>query len=178
MNTEAFGFKKLTADNWLDPDKLWAKVVNAVSPDGEIQIMTSDTWIQAILDFDLLETVPTEVRKLFAVARGSIAYGYFFYPLLTLASEQLYRVTEAAIDYKCREMGRRKPKEKFAHKIEWLAKESATLDKERWDAIRNIRNEASHPKIQTILSPNMVLNDLDIVTRCINSLFVDTRFVR
>jgi len=93
MNTAAFGFKELTADNWLAPDRVWADVVNAVLPDWEIQLMTGDTWIQAILDFDLLETVPIEVRKLFAVACGAIAYGYFFYPLLTLATEQLYRVT-------------------------------------------------------------------------------------
>lgn len=171
MNSGAFGFKELTADNWLAPDKVWADVVNAILPDGQIQLMTGDAWIQAILDADLSETVPIEVRKLFAVARGAIAYGYFFYPLLTLAAEQLYRVAEAAIDHKCREMGRHKPKDTFAHKIEWLRKVSVIADKDKWDAIRNIRNEASHPRSQTIVSPGMVLSDLEIISECINSLF-------
>lgn len=174
MNTATFGFKKLTAENWLVPDNVWADVVNAILPDGDIEFMTGDKWILAILDFDLLEAVPIEVKKLFAVARGSIAYGYFFYPLLTLAAEQLYRVTEAAVDHKCQEMGRHKPKEKFAQKIEWLRNESVIADKERWDGIRNLRNDASHPKSQTILPPGMLLSVLQIVTECINSLSVDT----
>lgn len=158
MNAENFGFKKLTCDNWLVPDS------------GGL---TSDAWIQEILVFDLSEQVPIEVRKLFAVARGSIAYGYFFYPLLTLATEQLYRVVEAAIDHKCQEMGRHhKPGDKFAHKIEWLMKQSVIDDKKRWDAIRILRNNASHPKSQDIYSPGMVIDVLEKITECVNSLFV------
>jgi hypothetical protein len=173
MNTENFGFKKLTIDNWLVPDELFANVVHGISPDGNIiEFMTDNKWTQDILDFDLLEAVPVEVRKLFAVARGSIAYGYFFYPLITLATEQLYRVVEAAVDHKCCEMGRHKPKETFAGKIEWLIKESVITDKERWDAIRILRNEASHPESQIIISPGEVVNVLKIITECINSLFV------
>jgi len=114
-----------------------------------------------------------EVRKLFAVARGSIVYGYFFYPLLTLATEQLYRVVEAAVDYKCREMGRYQPKEKFVKKIEWLMTQSVIADKDSWEAIRYLRNEASHPKDQTIYSPGMVISVLESISECINSLFVN-----
>ncbi|MGQ0594284.1 MAG: hypothetical protein ACT4QB_17040 [Gammaproteobacteria bacterium] len=133
--------------------------------------MTGDNWVQSVLDFDLLDKTPPEVQKLFEVARGSMAYGYFFYPLLTLATEQLYRVAEAAVDHKCREIGRHKPKATFADKIKWLIEGSVIADESNWDAIRNLRNEASHPRSQTILSPGMVLGLLETVTECINSLF-------
>ena len=128
--------------------------------DGMISIMSGNDWALAILKPRLAETVPIRIQKLFEVARGSMLYGYFFYPLFTLAFEQLTRVAEAAVDHKCREMGRLKPREKFADKIEWLADASVITEKERWDAIRNLRNRASHPKDQTIFTPGMVLGFL------------------
>lgn len=171
MNGDSFGFKRLTADNWLVPDRAWTSVVHGVSCDGEVHMMTANQWMQSVLAFNLLERTPVEVRKLFEVARGCMVYGYFFYPMLTLGSEQLYRVAEAALDYKCQEMGRHKPRESFAGKIKWLESESVLSDKERWDAIRHLRNEASHAKRQTVLAPGMVLGLLGSITAGINSLF-------
>jgi hypothetical protein len=141
-----FGFEKLTIDNWLEPDKAWTGVVNGILPDGHIQLMTGNNWVQSVLDFDLLDITPPEVQKLFEVARGAMAYGYFFYPLLTLATEQLYRVAEAALDYKCRGMGRHKPKAGFHDMITWLTSESVIADRAQWDIIRELRNKACHPK--------------------------------
>lgn len=171
MNTENFGFKKLTINNWLSPENVMVREVVDILPNGVLIPLTPENWILEILEFELLMIVPFEVRKLFAVAQGSIAYGYFFYPLLTLGSEQLYRVIEASVDHKCKELSRDKPKEKFACKIDWLIKKSVITGKDRWDSIRSIRNETSHPKSQTIISREMVLSDLKVVTECINSLF-------
>jgi len=51
--------------------------------------------------------------------------------------------------------------------------QSVIADKDSWEAIRYLRNEASHPKDQTIYSPGMVISVLESISECINSLFVN-----
>ena len=59
--------------------------------------MSGQEWLSLFLDPTLSKSVPENVRALFEVARRSSAYGYFFYPLYTLACEQLFRIAEAAV---------------------------------------------------------------------------------
>jgi hypothetical protein len=64
----------------------------------------------------------------------------------------------------------------FAHKIDWLI-ESGIIPKSGgtwWHAIRFGRNKASHPEVQTILTPAMVIGILKRITEKINSLFGST----
>ena len=86
----------------------------------------------------MAEAVPAEIHDLFAVARGAMLYGYFFYPLYTLAAEQLYRVVEAAVSYKYelaggpKKMSRPKTgkttKPTFEDKIDWLFNTGMLVD--------------------------------------------------
>jgi len=64
-------------------------------------------------------------------------------------------------------------KGEICKKIEWLMTQSVIADKDSWEAIRYLRNEASHPKDQTIYSPGMVISVLESISECINSLFVN-----
>ncbi len=91
------GFKKLTVDNWTEPDKVSTLFARFSPVDGQARPITGDEWMRHILKPNLIDEVPKDIRALFEVARGAIAYGYFFYPLYTLAEEQLYRVVEAAV---------------------------------------------------------------------------------
>lgn len=91
MTDYEHGIKKLTVGNWLKPDGVWSHFEG---------ISSGEVWVRSILQPALVETVPLEVRKLFEVARSAMAYAYFFYPLSSLAEEQLYRVVESAATYK------------------------------------------------------------------------------
>lgn len=53
-----------------------------------------------------------------------MVYGYFFYPLYTLASEQLFRVAEAVVTHKCHELGASPKKmNTFEKKVQYLLDE-------------------------------------------------------
>jgi hypothetical protein len=119
-------------------------------------------------------TVPANVRVLFEVARGSLVYGYFFYPLYTLAAEQLFRVGEAAVSTKFVLVGGGNPKRSFQKKLEYL-RDNAVITKTdlaQWDTIRQFRNLVSHPEIQNIFPPGRIAGMLNHVADIINSLFL------
>lgn len=103
-------FKELNAANWLEADRASAIFATA-----------GRDWLQRLLQPKLEDTVPVEIHHRFEVARGALAYGYFFYPLYTLAVEQLYRVVEAAVSRKYQDARGPKPdKAQFEKKIDWL----------------------------------------------------------
>jgi hypothetical protein len=164
-----FGFKEINQQNWLEPDEV--RFVK-ISPDG-ISPMSGEDWLRHILVPKLLGTVPQDVQALFEVARGALVYGYFFYPLYTLAEEQLFRVAEAGVSHKCKVMGAPNSKKNFAEKIEWLVNKGVIpeTDIPVWKAIRVLRNSASHPERQSITTPGMAISLLEQVSEKINALF-------
>ncbi len=158
-------FKKITVDNWREPDEISSGFIN-------VQI---DEWISIILEPNLREAVPVEIKKLFEVARGALVYGYFFYPLYTLGLEQLFRVVEVAVTRKCTtiEAPRAICKGRFQQKVKYLVemKVIPNQKEEIWNAIRGLRNIASHPQDQSILAPGEAIGKLARIADEINSLF-------
>jgi hypothetical protein len=165
---DEFGFKRITPEDWLSCDPAWN--VFAVSNDVLDQ---SEAWLRTLLKISLDSSVPIAIRKLFEVARGTLVYGSMFYPLLTIGTEQIFRVFETAASHKCKAMNAPPKIKVFAAKIDWLAESGAvsSLDRSRWDAIRQLRNSASHPKDQYIYDPNITLNVLDGMVELVNRLF-------
>jgi hypothetical protein len=76
-----FGIKKLTPTNWRERDPA-TKHMSRFRADGSFSALAEEDWLESVLTIQLTERVPAKVRKLFAVARGAILYGYFFYPLV------------------------------------------------------------------------------------------------
>lgn len=77
-------FKKLSTENWLVPDstvQLWERL----DPDGNFHSISGEEWLSDILQPQIDDTVPLEVKELFEVARGAMAYGYFFIRFILLA---------------------------------------------------------------------------------------------
>ncbi len=167
------GIKALSLENWISPDPLMCNLVMHNKDNGMISIMSGDDWALSILEPKPAETVPIEILKLFEVARGSMLYGYFFYPLYTLALEQCYRVAEAAITEKCNQLNAPKKAKTFKDRLVYLHKTDviSKLTHDNWNAIRELRNSASHPKEQTILTPGMALGMLFQIADEVNSLF-------
>ncbi len=135
--------------------------------------MTGEEWLALFLDPTLSKSVPDNVRTLFEVARGSLAYGYFFYPLYTLACEQLFRVAEAAVSEKCKILGAPKKTRRFKDKVQFLFDSQVISEEERldWDAVRHFRNSTSHPQQQMILPPGAVASLLFRIGEKVNKLF-------
>ena len=139
------GFKQITSKNWMEHDEVLQGFVK-FTPDGQSHTITGEEYIQYILEPKLNESVPIEVIKLFEVARGVMVYGYFFYPLYAIATEQLYRVIEAAIYHKCKELNAPNSIETYNDRIEWLLKQNAITYEEsiRLHVARKARNISSH----------------------------------
>ena len=98
------GIKQLDRENWLKPDPEVLSI-SLLALDGILLTKTSDAWVNDILRPQLSENVPDQIRRLFEVARGTMVFGYFFYPIFGLVYEQLSRVFEAAITCKCKSLG-------------------------------------------------------------------------
>lgn len=61
----------------------------------------------------------------------------------------------------------------FENKIDWLAEAGiiAAEQKLRWNSIRQLRNDSSHPREQNIYSPGIALQVLNATVELINALF-------
>lgn len=166
--------KIINEDNWLEVDPTSAILMKVNTADGTFGFMSGEDWVSAFSGFELTEDVPETVRELFEVARGSLAYGYFFYPLCTLACEQLLRVAEAAAEEKCKLIKAPKKKtNRFKDKIQYLSDEGFISHQDfiLWDSFRGLRNNSSHPERQSKFSLGMIVPILEEVSSEINKLF-------
>jgi hypothetical protein len=172
------GIKALSVANWTEPDPIMSSGFfgRRSLADGQVRAVQQDEWAAALLAPRLDPHVAEEIRKLFAVARSCLLYGWFFYPLYTLGLGQLYRVLEAAVAFKCDEMGMPPPAKKrywsYAERIAWLQRQEviAAERSEVWRAWRELRNMTSHPLAQDILPPAIAISHLQRVEGEINTL--------
>jgi hypothetical protein len=171
------GYKQITKETWLKPDRISTSFLLVPPETGVDDIKKGEMYLDMILQPCLNEDVPIEVRKLYEVARGALVYGYFFYPLYTLACEQLFRVGEAAITFRCNLINSRRVKRTFEKKIEFLFEQGILndLEKQRWHTLRELRNIASHPEDQSIYPPGPIIGILIQTVEDINKLFSEKK---
>jgi len=166
------GFKAISTQNWQEAD------LPILFPD-----LNSDQWIASCLHAVTDPCVPKEVRSLVEVARASIIYGWFFYPLLTLGSEQCQRCLEAGARARCSQLGLPTSRQRkngtvapttFNDHIARLAKAGIIqpAQEELWTASRKLRNRSSHPECQAVITPGMAVRTLDSSIQLLNRLFL------
>ncbi len=168
-------FKKVTPRNWAERDPINE---NFVMP-GKLgwHRMTGDDWAGLFLGVELATRVPEPVQHLFQVAQNTLPYGHFFYPLYTLGAEQLYRVADAAALHRYRDMGGPKTKRgadpTFAARIRWLRQHGVIADEraQQWDGFRELRNDTSHPEMQSLFTPGNAYTMLNAVAECVSGLY-------
>ena len=143
---------------------------------------TPPAWLDYFLRPVLNECVPNEIAALLEVARSALIYGIFFYPLVTLGSEQCYRILEAGVRLRCDQLaiptktvtksGRERPT-RFDENLDALLASGCVLQasREQWDAVRRLRNSASHPSSQMILDPGQAQGQLELTVNFLNDLF-------
>ncbi len=179
---EDMGFKKLTPENWLKPDSVM-HAFGRLSPEGKLYVPTGEEWASVVMGIEMVEGVPLEIRRLFAVAKGALCYGYFFFPLYSLASEQLSRVAEAAVAHKYNSLGgpkrvRKTPESRprnasFQDKLGYLRREGLITERDAiwWGAIREARNDASHPQDHRPQIPVHAVGRAEELAKRVNGLF-------
>jgi hypothetical protein len=168
-DTSSLGFRQLNASNWLDIDPLMKTTI--ISPFGS---NPHDAWFEAISEFQLDDTVPVEVLRLFEAAKGILLYGLFFYPLIALGADQLVRVAEAAVRLKCRALGAEPRQFKFfSNAVGWLIKRDGIRPEHQasWTMTVTLRNDVSHLSEQRAYSVGMLLQQMHMLTAMINDLF-------
>ena len=171
-NSPPLGFKNLTLENWTEPDPVNRHFAR-LSPLAGPVAMDQDDWARNFLSVELSETGPVEIRDLFAIARGTMLYGWFFYPLFRLGEEQLYRVLETAAKLRYREAGGTKKRPTFFEVIDSLVQMGniPEEERERWTAARKLRNHASHAERAAVVPPGFALRMLSAGARDIDGLF-------
>jgi hypothetical protein len=178
---EDLGFKRLTPENWLEPDSVM-RAFGRLPPVGEPYIPMGEERVSDAMGIELAESVPLEVRRLFAVARGALCYGYFFYPLYALACEQLFRVAETAVTRKYVDLGGpeniktskgKTKKADFKDKLDYLEREGIITgdDVIWWGAIRELRNLTSHPQDHHPQIPGQAVGQAKRLAEKIDGLF-------
>jgi hypothetical protein len=171
MNDETI--ERFMPKRWLEPDERM-KVFWKTRPDsGTVVPASADDWLSGMSAL-ISPPVPPPIINLFEQARACAAYGYFFYPLYSLAVEQVVRVADAAMTVKCKMMSAPKSQtSRFIERVDWLARHGgmADFDAQRWHHLRAWRNELTHQTRPTILTPAMVASLLDTVARDIQALF-------
>jgi hypothetical protein len=171
MNTETpskdtydtfLSFSRITPENWLAPDR------KDYMPFG----IGRDDWIKYFLEPRLdVATVPQKVIQVFEIARGALIYSWFFYPLATLGMEQCARVAEFAIRERCLAISQEQGI--FFENIRTLAVAGiiSAEDESRWQAVRNLRNNSSHPERLTFTDPGQALTLVHSMVELINRIF-------
>lgn len=162
------GIKQIAPENWLRIDPAWA---GTVMPDSRTD--PAEAWIADVISAKLSDRVPVEIRKLTEVARGAVAYGLFFYPLLTLGAEQLYRILETAAISRRRDLSGEKKRGNFKGTVAWLIKRKVISadHSNQWRSFIELRHAASHPAAQTIMPPGWVMGLLGTIVELINEIY-------
>lgn len=164
-----FDIKKITGANWQWEDtttNLWRSMTSAASTPRE--------WMDFFLSPQVNQTVPVELAKMLEVARGTMIYSWYFYPLATLGAEQCFRILDTAAIVRIKNAGlRTKRKQTFNDNIIAMARHGliTQVNEKRWHAIRDLRNDSSHPAFQTILDPGQAQSLLSVAAELLNNLF-------
>jgi len=155
-------FSQITSENWLLPDR------KHYVPFG----IGQEEWIAPFLEPRLDKRVPRDLIRVFEMARGPLIYSWFFYPLATLGTEQCTRVAEFAARERCRLLGRES--DNFAENLRTLlgAGIISSAEEQRWQALRQLRNDRSHLKGFMLVDPGQAIDMLRTTAELVNSLFV------
>jgi hypothetical protein len=166
-----YGFKQVSTANLLEVDD------HPSYPSG----LCGDQWVKECLRPQLDPGVPDEVAFLFERARGSMIYGQFFLPLASLATEEGFRVLEAGVRFRCKQLGMTNnkdepdsiPDQPYAELVDTLH-ERRVIPKEdldHWLSFVFLRNSFSHHKGTAIRRRHDAISQLSYIAELLNHLF-------
>ena len=167
-----YGFKRVTPQNLLAQDD------HPAYPSR----LRGEKWVQECQKPQLHANVPEEVAFLFEVARNSMIYGVFFLPLAALATEEGFRVLEAGVRHRCKQLGLARKKSakpqalpdqpyrdlvQALHKVGKIPKD----DLRTWEGMVGLRNNFSHRTSASIRTRHEAIVQLAYIAELLNRLF-------
>jgi len=163
--------KRLTAQNWLEPDVTGA-------PSGSDPL----AWRDAFLSIRMDPRVPDEVSAMFEAARASVVYGLFYAPLVTLGVEHCYWVLEAGMRARCAQLDLptsvqdkqgREHTLSFSHNLRQLVDRDVIDldDAELWKQAVELREWATSPKQGSSINLEHVVTAFTRAAALLNRLF-------
>src|SRR4029077_4780852 len=177
------GVRQLTVRTWLEPDPICLKFDELNLTTGERRLPTGEAWAERFLAIDLAFSVPSAVREMWEAARGPLLYGWVFYAIYAIGEHELRRVADAAVLHCYQQFGG-PPNKKRDHegeprwpdlmrRVDWLidADVISPDKRDRWDGLRDLRNETTHMSIRHLTTPHEVLRVLELLAREIDALF-------
>jgi hypothetical protein len=170
-------FKEIILANWNQPDDqtaLWMQMT-AVAKDVE-------QWLVFFMRPQCSAKVPDDLVEMLEVARGVMIYSMLFYPMATTGAEQCYRILDTGARVRCQQLGIStkvvtksgwERDTRFHENLDELLKSGHFTQphRERWDAVRRLRNSTSHPERQMILDPGQAQGQLELAVEFLNELF-------
>lgn len=165
-------FRQLTSKNILEVDPIY-RATPMWSDDPVTLNSRIAEAIDEVLAVNLDSRVPLDIRQMFEVMKGALAYGFFYRPLTTFAASQVYSIEDAALHHRCKLAGITPPKE-FHRRIEALLRAGIIPPYEAnlWHTKRQLRNDVAHRTHQWLLWPGMDFSTVELAALDINSLFV------
>jgi hypothetical protein len=149
QNKAQYGFKMIDESNLLEPDPLVGGM--AMRENNVIRQMVPGDLMRPILAVTVEEPVPFEVRRSFFFARNAMCYGFWYYPLITMGSQQLLRVADYATEVAGKANGLM-PHRNFRPRLDQLVA-AGVIDPshlQTWLFICRFRNKATHPEWQQV----------------------------
>lgn len=129
----------------------------------------------------LSPSVPEEIAFLFEVARGAMIYGLFFLPLAAFATEEGFRVLEAGVGHRCKQLGLVKksgkanafPDKPYLELVTALHKAGKIpkSDLDIWKSMVFLRNNFSHRTSASIRARHEAIAQLAYAAELLNRLF-------
>ena len=171
QNGRLHSYKKLTVHNLAEMDPTF------VSFSGFGDQSTRDGALRELIDEllspKLAPEVPNDIHRFFDYLRSMMVYGVFYYPIFTLAADQMWLMVEAAVFYRCVEAGFPEPPSEFIQMVDLLIREGIIPKNQRflWENKWQIRNDVAHRKGQGIFDPGTALGIVSTLAQDINRLF-------
>jgi hypothetical protein len=170
------GFKLISPENIFEPDPIMSAIVVMDMRTGECRPITPHDYISRITAIAPSEKTPMEVQRAFFLTRNAMCYGYWYYPMFTLGTEQILRVADFATAEAAKQYNISPPKAlkrmSFAERIEALVSAGAIPQEQKslWDGLREFRNHVTHPSSQSIFAPSDAMSILSEVKTAIDGI--------
>jgi hypothetical protein len=169
------GLKAVTVSNWLSPDPTSRFISHVPHEASELAALldVGNYFAERFTTLELSSTVSDNVARFFNVAKGTVTYAVFFYPLLEIGLERAYSAAEVAVR-ECAEqhaIPRRYRQANNKSRISWLCRYGWISPElcTRLQLTRMTRNLAKHQS-QSILMPIDVVKTLGRIANDLESL--------
>jgi len=166
------GIKVLDRETWLVPDSIHRVFGDLANSFERGDFSQGERDLADLNRIVLNVAAPKEVEVMFDVAKGAMAYGWFYYPLYAVGIDRLCMAVDTAVLIKYESAISKGSRVAYRTRIVALCRAGflgADLCEELQLA-REARNEALHPQFQTITTFSQTLRSISYYARLLDKI--------